>query len=107
MIDKRSKLYKAFLEVATVLDSSSKENKIYDNQIPNFISNEVKRNQFNIDQESIMLLSESIGNNLEKIESKLSSYFGTKITTQGDDKSGKIIIPVSYTHLTLPTILLV
>ena len=32
-------------------------------------------------------------NNLEKIESKLSSYFGTKITTQGDDKSGKIIIP--------------
>ena len=37
-------------------------------------------------------------NNLEKIESKLSSYFGTKITTQGDDKSGKIIIPYKSTN---------
>ena len=40
----------------------------------------------------------SITNNLEKIESKLSSYFGTKITTQGDDKSGKIIIPYKSTN---------
>ena len=37
-------------------------------------------------------------NNLEKIESKLSSYFGTKITTQGDDKSGKMIIPYKSTN---------
>ena len=37
-------------------------------------------------------------NNLEKIESKLSSYFGTKITTQGDDKGGKIIIPYKSTN---------
>lgn len=37
-------------------------------------------------------------NNLEKLESKLSSYFGTKITTQGDDKSGKIIIPYKSTN---------
>ena len=37
-------------------------------------------------------------NNLEKIESKLSSYFGTKITTQGDDKCGKIIIPYKSTN---------
>lgn len=37
-------------------------------------------------------------NNLEKIESKLSSYFGTKITTQGDDKIGKIIIPYKSTN---------
>ena len=37
-------------------------------------------------------------NNLEKIESKLSSYFGTKISTQGDDKSGKIIIPYKSTN---------
>ena len=40
----------------------------------------------------------SRNNNLEKIESKLSSYFGTKITTQGDDKSGKIIIPYKSTN---------
>ena len=40
----------------------------------------------------------SITNNLEKIESKLSSYFGTKVTTQGDDKSGKIIIPYKSTN---------
>ena len=37
-------------------------------------------------------------NNLEKLESKLSSYFGTKITTLGDDKSGKIIIPYKSTN---------
>ena len=37
-------------------------------------------------------------NNLEKMESKLSSYFGTKVTTQGDDKSGKIIIPYKSTN---------
>lgn len=36
--------------------------------------------------------------NLEKIESKLSSYFGTKITTNGNDKSGKIIIPYKSTN---------
>ncbi len=77
-LDKRSKLFKAFLNVATVLDSSSKENKIYDNQIPNFISNEVKRNQFNIDQESVMLLSESIGNNLDKIDNALNKIFSNK-----------------------------
>ncbi|MFL3001820.1 MAG: DNA polymerase III subunit delta [Cytophagales bacterium] len=83
-LDKRSKLFKTFLEVSTVLDSSSKENKIYDNQIPNFISNEVKRNKFNIDEEATILLSESIGNNLEKIVNALHKIFANK-----DDKNIK------------------
>ncbi len=77
-LDKRSKIFKAFLKVSTVLDSSSKENKIYDNQIPNFISDEVKRNKFNIEQEAILLLSESVGNNLEKIDSSLNKIFTNK-----------------------------
>ena len=37
-------------------------------------------------------------NNLEKLESKLSSFFGTKISTKGDEKSGKIIIPYKSTN---------
>ena len=37
-------------------------------------------------------------NELTKIESKLSSFFGTKISTQGDDKSGKIIVPYKSTN---------
>ena len=49
-------------------------------------------------QKSSIPKEKSRTNNLEKIESKLSSYFGTKITTQGDDKSGKIIIPYKSTN---------
>jgi len=37
-------------------------------------------------------------NELTKIESKLSSFFGTKISTQGDEKSGKIIVPYKSTN---------
>ena len=49
-------------------------------------------------QKSSIPKENSKTNSLEKIESKLSSYFGTKITTQGDDKSGKIIIPYKSTN---------
>ena len=49
-------------------------------------------------QKSSIPKEKSKTNSLEKIESKLSSYFGTKITTQGDDKSGKIIIPYKSTN---------
>ncbi len=38
------------------------------------------------------------GNELTKIESKLSSFFGTKISTQGDENSGKIIVPYKSTN---------
>ena len=34
---------------------------------------------------------------IEKLESKLSSFFGTKINTQGDSLKGKIIIPYKST----------
>ena len=34
---------------------------------------------------------------IEKLESKLSSFFGTKISTQGDTLKGKIIIPYKST----------
>ena len=37
-------------------------------------------------------------NNLEKLESKLSSFVGTKISTKGDEKCGKIIIPYKSTN---------
>ena len=37
-------------------------------------------------------------NEIIKLESKLSSFFGTKITTKGDEKSGKIIVPYKSTN---------
>ena len=38
------------------------------------------------------------GNELNKIKSKLSSFFGTKISTRGDENSGKIIVPYKSTN---------
>ena len=35
---------------------------------------------------------------IEKIESKLSSFFGTRIKTNGNNKKGQIIIPYKSTN---------
>ena len=48
-LDKRSKLYKSFLKNSTILDSSSKENKIYDNQLPTWINRQVTESGYEID----------------------------------------------------------
>ena len=37
-------------------------------------------------------------NEVIKIESKLSSFFGTKVRTQGDEKKGRIVIPYKNTN---------
>ena len=42
-LDKRSKLYKSFNESSCILDSSSKENKIYENQLPKWIESEINK----------------------------------------------------------------
>ena len=49
--------------------------------------------------EKIIVSDKKKGDNeLTKIESKLSSFFGTKISTQGDENSGKIIVPYKSTN---------
>ena len=81
-LDKRSKLYKSFLEKSTILDSSSKENKVYDNQLPSWINREVVENGFEIDEKSTFLIAENVGNNLERINNSL-----VKIMSNKNDKN--------------------
>ena len=86
-LDKRSKLYKTFLNNSVVLDTESKENKVYDNKLPLWIKNEVEGNNFKIKEEAIFLLSENIGNNLERINNALEKIFMNnkdKIITSDD-----------------------
>ena len=86
-LDKRSKLYKTFLNNSVVLDTESKENKVYDNKLPLWIKNEVVENNFKIKEEAVFLLSENIGNNLERINNALEKIFMNnkdKIITSDD-----------------------
>ena len=86
-LDKRSKLYKTFLNNSVVLDTESKENKVYDNKLPLWIKNEVEENNFKIKEEAVFLLSENIGNNLERINNALEKIFMNnkdKIITSDD-----------------------
>lgn len=71
-LDKRSKLFKSFKEFSCVLDSSSKENKVYDNQIPNWIVSELNKKNHTISNDALLTLTENIGNNLEKIDNSLN-----------------------------------
>ena len=52
--------------------------------LASFFCHFFKRNKFNIDEEATILLSENIGNNLEKIDNALH-----KIFTNKDDKNIK------------------
>ena len=86
-LDKRGKLYKAFNEFSCVLDSSSKENKIYDNQLPSWISKELSKTDITINDDALLILTENIGNNLEKIDNaldKVSSNIESKKITKED-----------------------
>ena len=54
----------------------------------------------NLNKEKFSLKKKDLkkNNELFKIEGKLSSYFGTKVKTQGDEKNGKIVIPYKTTN---------
>ena len=86
-LDKRGKLYKSFLEHAIVLDSDAKENKIYNNQIPKWIRNEVQNENFTINDDALFLISENIGNNLVKISNALKKVYINKTNKTIDVKN--------------------
>tara|TARA_B110000014_G_scaffold86918_1_gene59715 strand:- start:323 stop:1366 length:1044 start_codon:yes stop_codon:yes gene_type:complete len=77
-LDKRSKIYKSIEKNAVVLDTDSKENKIYDNQIPRWINKEAEDNGYSIDDEATFLILENIGNNLVKITNALEKIYINK-----------------------------
>ena len=74
-LDKRGKLFKSFNESSSILDSSSKENKIYDNQLPKWIESEVNKKKYSISNDALLILTENIGNNLEKIDNALNKIY--------------------------------
>ena len=74
-LDKRSKLFKSFNESSCILDSSSKDNKIYDNQLPKWIESEVMKKKYSISNDALLILTENIGNNLEKIDNALNKIY--------------------------------
>lgn len=74
-LDKRGKLFKSFNESSCILDSSSKENKIYDNQLPKWIESEVYKKKYSISDDALLILTENIGNNLEKIDNALNKIY--------------------------------
>lgn len=66
-LDKRKSLYKAVQKHAVVMDSP----KLYDNQVPAWIEAYVKGKGYGINQKAVHLLSDSIGNNLERLSNEI------------------------------------
>ena len=67
-LDKRTKFALALKKNAVILESK----RLYDNKIPEWIKNHVKRSGYDIAPKACMLLSEYLGNDLNKIENELS-----------------------------------
>lgn len=81
-IDKRGALAKALQKQAVFLETS----KLYDNQIPEWITNFVKEKNYSIGPKASFLLSEFLGNDLSKISNEITKLLiniaeGSEITT--------------------------
>ena len=72
-IDKRKKLYKSLQQNATLFES----NKLYENEIPDWIRRFVKNKNRNINLKASYLLVECMGTNLSAIEQSLEKLFLT------------------------------
>ena len=83
------------------IDISEIQLEIYSSIIKNNLSvrktEELVRN-FKNKKEKVSQKIDKKSKDIEKLESKLSSFFGTKINTQGDSLKGKIIIPYKSTN---------
>lgn len=81
-IDKRKKLYKALKKNGVILESK----KLYENQIPLWISNYLEEKEFSIEPLASRLLVDNLGSDLEKIANELNKLIiilkkGSKINT--------------------------
>ncbi|NOR88177.1 MAG: DNA polymerase III subunit delta [Bacteroidales bacterium] len=81
-IDKRLKLYKLIKKTGVFFES----NKLWDNKIPEWIQNYIKRQSYKIQQQECALLGEYLGNDLSKITNELK-----KLTI--NLKAGALITP--------------
>ena len=67
-LDKRTKLYKAIASKGVVLSSK----KLYENQIPSWIENYLKKSGYTIAPQASQILTDSLGNELGKIVNELN-----------------------------------
>ncbi len=66
-LDKRKVLYKTLEKHALVLTS----NKLYDNQVPDWIRDYFAQKEYKITDKGVFMLSEYIGNNLERLANEI------------------------------------
>ena len=81
-LDKRSAVYKSLQKNHVFLETK----KMYDNQIPDWITSFVQEHKFKINPKASFLLSEFLGNDLSKISKEVEKLFinlkeGDEITT--------------------------
>lgn len=72
-LDKRMRLSKLLAKNAILFESK----KIYDNQVPAWISDYLKKRSVAIDQKAAMLLTEFLGNDLSKVANELDKLMLT------------------------------
>ena len=73
-IDKRKSFFKVLQKNAKVFESK----KLYDNQVQNWIAENVQGAGFSIDRKSAILINEHLGNSLSKISNELEKLFEIK-----------------------------
>ena len=66
-LDKRTKVAKVLAKNAVFLDSK----KLYDDKVPGWVSSYAKASGANISDKAIMILTENIGNNLQRLANEL------------------------------------
>ena len=97
---KESKIQMGHARSLIAIEKSDVQLKIYHLILKNKLS--VRKTEElvrNLNTKKLGNLKKNLKNNeIIKLESKLSSFFGTKITTKGDEKSGKIIVPYKSTN---------
>jgi DNA polymerase III subunit delta len=79
-IAKNTKLYKAIDANGVVFES----NRLYDNQVPEWIANYLRKRRCNISADAALLLTENLGNDLSKIANELNKLLLT--LPAGQDK---------------------
>jgi len=67
-LDKRKKLYKNIQKFGNVIDCK----KIYENHLPNWVENQLKKDLFTIDAKACYMLVDYLGNDLKKIDNQLN-----------------------------------
>lgn len=87
-IDKRKKLYKAIQKNGVYMESKP----LYENQIPNWIVDYLKKQQLGIEPKAVQMITDHIGNNLQRIVNELDKVIfpaipGTSITVDDVEKN--------------------